>query len=191
VPDGRHQPGPTGARRSLKLRKKGVVSKFVEFYGRWPLIRCIADVPTLANRPQYGRDLWLLPDPSETCATCGQPAATKTQLRWFEAYAKENGPWRDEAMRSIYNRPRLSAWIAHVPAISRARNAHKTTLHSRRHNTAICRILKGGAAEAKDTFCQSESVGKAEGQPNARDNPRGRGNHNALCSDRGWQLSVA
>ena len=79
--------GTTGTDLVLKvvemLRAKGVVGKFVEFYGpgldRLPL----ADRATIANMaPEYGATCGFFPIDGEPCATCATPAATKTASRW-------------------------------------------------------------------------------------------------------------
>jgi aconitate hydratase len=79
------------------LRKKGVVGKFVEFFGPG------LDEPA-ARRPrdhrQHGagirRDLRLLPDRRRDARYLASPAATKERVALVEAYAKAQGMWRDE-----------------------------------------------------------------------------------------------
>jgi aconitate hydratase len=113
--------GTTGTDLVLKvvemLRKKGVVGKFVEFYG--------GARPPAAGRPrdhrQHGagirRDLRLLPDRRETCATCATPAATRT-VALVEAYAKENGFWRGADYAPVYTDTLELDMGTIVPAIS-------------------------------------------------------------------------
>ena len=80
------------------LRKKGVVGKFVEFYG--PGV-----VAPAAGRPRDDRqheprvrlDLRDLPDRrARRCATWPSPGGPKELIDLVEAYAKEQGLWHDE-----------------------------------------------------------------------------------------------
>jgi aconitate hydratase len=74
------------------LRKKGVVGKFVEYYGPGLAGLPLADRATLANMaPEYGATCGLFPIDAETLRyleLSGRPAAT---IRLVEAYAKAQG----------------------------------------------------------------------------------------------------
>jgi aconitate hydratase len=79
--------GTTGTDLVLKvvemLRAKGVVGKFVEFYGAGLDHLPLADRATIANMaPEYGATCGFFPIDDETCATCATPAATRTASRW-------------------------------------------------------------------------------------------------------------
>jgi len=78
------------------LRKKGVVGKFVEFYGPGLDHLPLADRATIANMaPEYGATCGFFPIDSETIrylAFTGRPAET---VALVEAYAKAQGLWRD------------------------------------------------------------------------------------------------
>jgi aconitate hydratase len=78
------------------LRKKGVVDKFVEFYGPGLDHLPLADRATIANMaPEYGATCGFFPIDAETISyleLSGRPADT---VALVEAYAKAQGMWRD------------------------------------------------------------------------------------------------
>jgi aconitate hydratase len=77
------------------LRKKGVVGKFVEFFGHGLDTLPLADRATIGNMaPEYGATMGFFPVDDETLAylrLTGRPAA---QVRRVEAYCKEQGIFR-------------------------------------------------------------------------------------------------
>jgi aconitate hydratase len=77
------------------LRKKGVVNKFVEFYGPGLDELALADRATIANMaPEYGATCGFFPIDAETIRylkATGRPAA---RVALVEAYAKKQGMWR-------------------------------------------------------------------------------------------------
>ena len=78
------------------LRKKGVVGKFVEFYGPGLAKMTLEDQATIANMaPEYGATCGFFP---VTRATIDYLAATgrdADRVALVEAYAKAQGMWRD------------------------------------------------------------------------------------------------
>ena len=85
------------------LREKGVVGKFVEFFGDGLDGLALADRATIANMaPEYGATCGLFPIDAETIAylkLSGRPAAT---IDLVEAYAKAQGMWRDGAAEPLF-----------------------------------------------------------------------------------------
>eukprot|EP01036_Dinobryon_divergens_P037903 gene37903-49675_t len=79
------------------LRKKGVVGKFVEFFGDALPNMTIEDQATIANMaPEYGAPCGFCP---VSAATIGYLTATgrdKARVALVEAYAKAQGLWIDE-----------------------------------------------------------------------------------------------
>ncbi len=79
------------------LRKKGVVGKFVEFFGPGVISLTIEDQATIANMaPEYGATCGFFP---VSAATIGYLTATgrdKARVALVEAYAKAQGLWIDE-----------------------------------------------------------------------------------------------
>ena len=79
------------------LRKKGVVGKFVEFYGDGLADLPLADRATIANMaPEYGATCGIFPIDSETIRYMELTARDKDRIALVEAYAKAQGMWRDE-----------------------------------------------------------------------------------------------
>ena len=77
------------------LRKKGVVNKFVEFYGEGLDHLPLADRATIANMaPEYGATCGFFPIDDETLRYLRQTGRDEARIALVEAYAKENGMWR-------------------------------------------------------------------------------------------------
>ena len=80
------------------LRKKGVVGRFVEFFGPGLKSLALADRATLGNMaPEYGATCGFFPIDSETLRYLAFTGRDAHQVRLVESYAKAQGLWRDEA----------------------------------------------------------------------------------------------
>ncbi|NKB19857.1 MAG: aconitate hydratase AcnA [Alphaproteobacteria bacterium] len=78
------------------LRAKGVVSKFVEFYGPGVDNLSLPDRATIGNMaPEYGATCGFFPIDSETINFLNATGRDADQVALVEAYAKEQGMWRD------------------------------------------------------------------------------------------------
>jgi len=76
------------------LRRKGVVGKFVEFFGPGIEELSLADRATIANMaPEYGATCGFFPIDQETCEYL---KFTGREYKIVEKYAKLQGMWRDE-----------------------------------------------------------------------------------------------
>ncbi len=74
------------------LRERGVVSKFVEFYGPGMGSLSLADRATLGNMcPEYGATVAIFPIDNETLAYLGFTGRSSDQIVLVEAYAKAQG----------------------------------------------------------------------------------------------------
>ena len=79
------------------LRAKGVVGKFVEFFGSGLDELSLADQATIANMaPEYGATCGFFPIDRETIAYLEASARPPETIALVEAYAKAQGLWRDE-----------------------------------------------------------------------------------------------
>ena len=79
------------------LRKKGVVGKFVEFYGTGLSSLTLPDRATIANMaPEYGATMGFFPVDSETLAYLRFTARSEEQVKLVEAYSKEQGLFRTD-----------------------------------------------------------------------------------------------
>src|SRR5688572_11541129 len=87
-----------------RLRKLGVVGKFVEFYGPGLEFLTIADRATLGNMsPEYGATIAICPIDDMTLDYLRLTARDEARVKLVEAYAKEQGLfWTAEAADPIY-----------------------------------------------------------------------------------------
>ncbi len=78
------------------LREKGVVGKFVEFYGPGLDNLTLEDQATIANMaPEYGATCGFFPIDEETLRYLRATGRDEDRIALVEAYAKEQGFWRD------------------------------------------------------------------------------------------------
>jgi aconitate hydratase len=120
---GRMVEGTTGTDLVLKvvqmLRKKGVVGKFVEFYGPGLDSLPLADRATIANMaPEYGATCGFFPIDDETLRYLRGTGREEARIALVEAYAKENGFWRGPDYAPIYTDTLELDMGTVVPAIS-------------------------------------------------------------------------
>ncbi|KTD11022.1 Aconitate hydratase [Legionella gratiana] len=79
------------------LRKKGVVGKFVEFYGPGLSDLPLADRATISNMaPEYGATCGFFPIDKETIRYLELTGRDKHTIALVEAYAKAQGMWYDK-----------------------------------------------------------------------------------------------
>jgi aconitate hydratase len=79
------------------LRKKGVVGKFVEFYGSGLSNLSVPDRATIANMaPEYGATMGFFPVDDETLAYLRFTARSHEQIALVEAYCKEQSLFRTD-----------------------------------------------------------------------------------------------
>jgi aconitate hydratase len=80
------------------LRKKGVVGKFVEFYGPGLSGLTLADRATIANMaPEYGATCGFFPVDGETIKYLKFSGRDADRVALVEAYAKAQGMWREDS----------------------------------------------------------------------------------------------
>ncbi len=141
--------GTTGTDLVLKvvemLRERGVVGKFVEFFGdglnRLPL----ADRATIANMaPEYGATCGFFPIDSETLRYMRNTGRDEDRVALVEAYAKENGFWRGDEYAPIYSDTLHLDMGTIVPAISGPKRPQDFV--------ALTDAKDAFLAEMKDTF---------------------------------------
>jgi aconitate hydratase len=82
------------------LRKKGVVDKFVEFFGDGLSQLPLADRATIANMsPEFGSTVGIFPIDEETIRYLQLTGRPVEQVQLVEAYARAQGLWRTNGMR--------------------------------------------------------------------------------------------
>jgi aconitate hydratase len=159
------------------LREKGVVSKFVEFYGDGLDNVPLADRATIGNMaPEYGATCGFFPIDDVTLRYLTQTGRPKEVIDLVEAYAKAQGMWRNPGYAPVYTDTLELDMSTLVPAISGpkrpqdhiALDAAATTFH---------KYIEGERA-AKDGGPSSEARWEAEGgQPEPVDIPGNTGHH--------------
>src|ERR1700730_1377284 len=99
--NGKLKPGATATDLVLTvtemLRKKGVVDKFVEFFGDGLANLPLADRATIANMaPEYGSTCGIFPIDTETMRYLELSGRPRERLELVSAYAKAQGMWRNQ-----------------------------------------------------------------------------------------------
>ncbi|MGO1161321.1 aconitate hydratase AcnA [Brucella pseudogrignonensis] len=78
------------------LRKKGVVGKFVEFFGEGLENMTLADRATIANMgPEYGATCGFFPIDKETLNYMNTTGREEDRIALVEAYSRAQGMWRE------------------------------------------------------------------------------------------------
>ncbi|MEH6392055.1 MAG: aconitate hydratase AcnA [Sulfitobacter sp.] len=187
--------GTTGTDLVLKvvemLREKGVVNKFVEFYGAGLDSLPLADRATIANMaPEYGATCGFFPIDGETLRYMRTTGRDEGRIALVEAYAKENGMWRGDDYAPIYTDTLSLDMCTIVPAISGPKRPQDYIALTTAH-TAFADYVKG-VREGKDASASSEVRWEGEGgQPEPCDIPGDEGNHKrgfVLTDDGHYQL---
>jgi len=98
---GELQPGVTATDLALtvvqKLREKGVVGKFVEFYGEGVSKMSLPDRATVANMgPEYGATMGFFPMDAESLNYMHYTGRPQSQIDLIERYMKEQGLFRTD-----------------------------------------------------------------------------------------------
>jgi aconitate hydratase len=99
--------GATATDLALKvtqvLRSKGVVGKFVEFFGPGVSVLPLADRATIANMaPEYGATCGFFPIDDESLAYLRLTGREEEQINVVEQYCKANGLFFDPTLEPVY-----------------------------------------------------------------------------------------
>ena len=96
-----------------RLRKLGVVGKFVEFYGPGLEFLTIADRATLGNMsPEYGATIAICPIDAMTLDYLRLTGRDEAHVNLVEAYAKEQGLFRTVSVSGSVLHRRRPSWIS-------------------------------------------------------------------------------
>jgi aconitate hydratase len=101
-------PGSTATDLALviteMLRERGVVGKFVEFYGPGVTAVPMANRATIGNMsPEYGSTCAIFPIDEETLRYLRLTGRPDSQVALVEAYAKHQGLWHDPALEPRFS----------------------------------------------------------------------------------------
>ncbi|WP_146585818.1 aconitate hydratase AcnA [Puniceibacterium confluentis] len=178
---GRMMEGTTGTDLVLKvvemLRAKGVVSKFVEFYGEGLDHLPLADRATIANMaPEYGATCGFFPIDQETLRYLEMTGRDTDRIALVEAYAKENGFWRDASYDPVYTDTLELDMGTIVPAISGPKRP-QDYIALDKAASAFGTYVKG-VRDTKGASANAEVRWESEGgQPEPADIPGDEGHH--------------
>ncbi len=85
------------------LRKRGVVEKFVEYYGEGLDHLSVEDRATIANMaPEYGATCGFFPVDADTIKYLKATGRAPERVALVEAYCKAQGLWREAGMRPVF-----------------------------------------------------------------------------------------
>lgn len=97
------------------LREKGVVGKFVEFFGPGLSHLSLADRATISNMaPEYGATCGIFPVDEETLNYLTFTGRDPHRIKLVQAYMKEQGMWRDDQSKDPVFTDTMSLNLADV-----------------------------------------------------------------------------
>ncbi|WP_370284464.1 aconitate hydratase AcnA [Pseudooceanicola nanhaiensis] len=173
--------GTTGTDLVLRvvemLREKGVVGKFVEFYGEGLDNLPLAQRATIANMaPEYGATCGFFPIDDETLRYLTQTGRDKDTIALVEAYAKANGMWREPGYDPVYTDTLALDMSTVVPAISGPKRP-QDHIDLDKAAANFAQYVRG-QREGKDASENQEVRWEGEGgQPEPREIPGDEGHH--------------
>jgi aconitate hydratase len=152
------------------LRKKGVVDKFVEFYGPGLKDLTLADRATIANMaPEYGATCGFFPVDEKTIEYLRFTGRDEERVQLVEAFAKEQGLWRDDSRDPIFS-DTLELDLSHVepslagPKRPQDRVALSHLAEGFKHDLVSEKVFKVNADEAnKEQPVDGESFSLTHG----------------------------
>lgn len=101
------------------LRKRGVVGKFVEFFGESVGNVPVSNRATIGNMsPEFGSTISIFPIDEKTLDYLHLTGRDEAHITMVEAYAKANGLWHDPAARPAYTDVLVLDLATVVPSIS-------------------------------------------------------------------------
>ncbi len=121
--DGMLRPGCTATDLVLTvthmLRRRGVVGKFVEFYGSALDHLTLADRATLANMaPEYGATCGMFPIDEELLSYLRLTGRSEEQIAVVRSYAKAQGLWRDVQKEPLFSDTLILDLATVVPSLA-------------------------------------------------------------------------
>ncbi|MDH3266550.1 MAG: aconitate hydratase AcnA [Gammaproteobacteria bacterium] len=139
------------------LRKKGVVGKFVEFYGDGLGQLPLADRATLGNMsPEFGSTCAIFPIDGETIRYLELSGRDAKHIKVIEAYAKEQGLWRYDGQEDALYSDTLELDMATVePSIAGPKRPQDRialsvadSTYEKHLKAAVANRASGGSASA-------------------------------------------
>lgn len=141
------------------LRKRGVVGKFVEFFGDGLDHLSLADRATLSNMsPEFGSTCATFPIDDETLRYLRLSGRTENHISLVETYAKEQGLWRGQTKCSYSDTLKL-ALDSVVPSLAGPKRPQDRISLKEASQTCI-KLIKDTRRQAKNTTVNETAVKK-------------------------------
>jgi len=151
------------------LREKGVVGKFVEFYGSGLAGMTVPDRATIANMaPEYGATMGFFPTDEETLRYLRQTGRLDDEVEAVERYAKANGLFHEVGTPDPLFADSLSLDLSTVePALAGPKRPQDRVLLSRMQDTFHADLRKPHAQRGfalSDADLDASATFELEGQ---------------------------
>ena len=162
------------------LRKKGVVDKFVEFFGDGLKGLPLADRATIANMsPEFGSTCAIFPIDEETVRYLELTGRPKEQIALVEGYAKAQGMWRIDGAKAADYTDVVELDLARVePALAGPKRPQdRVPLRSAQS------VFRSSVKKMAEERAQKNPEGHRQGSRNARGGRASR-SRTAPCSSR-------
>ena len=149
------------------LRKKGVVGKFVEFYGEGLAVLPLADRATIANMaPEYGATCGIFPVDAETLRYLRFTGRPEPLIQLVEAYTKEQGLFHTPTTPAADYSDTLELDLATVEPSLAGPTGRRTACDCSEAKAVVCRSCCKTFLEQAAT--DKPSAGGRAGQPAAQ-----------------------
>ena len=126
------------------LRKKGVVGKFVEFYGTGLSSLSVPDRATIANMaPEYGATMGFFPVDGETLAYLQFTGRTQEQIALVEAYCKEQFLFRTDSTPEPLFSDKLELDLASVESTVAGPKRPQDRVPLRQAKSSFTKVVEG------------------------------------------------
>jgi aconitate hydratase len=147
------------------LRKKGVVGKFVEFFGSGVQQLTLADRATIGNMsPEYGATCAIFPVDRETLSYLDFTARPRERLELVEAYTKEQGLFYTAETPDARYQDSLELDLSTVEASLAGPKRPQDRIPLRESGEAFKQALKAMLSDTRDRKPKQETVGRWEGE---------------------------
>ncbi|MGC9269796.1 aconitate hydratase AcnA [Acidiphilium sp.] len=142
------------------LRKKGVVGKFVEFYGAGLDQLPLADRATIANMaPEYGATCGFFPVDQITLDYMKLSGRDEHRIKLVEAYCKAQGLWRDESELLFSDTLELDLSTVE-PSLAGPKRPQDRVALSKASSAFATELTKSLGVPANDIATKAEVAGK-------------------------------
>ncbi|HBM50484.1 MAG TPA: aconitate hydratase AcnA, partial [Marinobacter sp.] len=155
------------------LRKKGVVGKFVEFYGDGLKDMPVADRATIANMaPEYGATCGFFPVDDQTITYMRLTGRDEELLELVENYARAQGLWREPGHEPVYTDTlELDMGDVEASLAGPKRPQDRVALKNMKASFELLMETAEGPAKTQEGKLESEGGQTAVGVDNSYEHP--------------------